>query len=242
MFSCFQAIEIISSCHGMPTWIPMSFNSGKSQATASSVMGCPTPLFDILLSKPSIDPLAFVSEHPARSILHKTDNTLRGPVPIHTNADIDERRWIPCFARHLQMPYAFHAIKRINASQSIKTIGVFFACSCNNFIACDSNPACRLFLHEQQWEMLSQCPRFPSAPAFHPMTIQSWESPCIHLPTKKSSPQSGLCDRLLGPNIHHRIDGFVIVIIFFTHAENDSKSWANILYSDTCKGGFCLRL
>ena len=41
-FSCFQAIEIISSVHGMPRWMPISLSSGKSIATRSSQMGRPT--------------------------------------------------------------------------------------------------------------------------------------------------------------------------------------------------------
>ncbi len=40
--ACFQAMAIISSFQGMPTWMPMSFSSGKSQATVSSVIGRPT--------------------------------------------------------------------------------------------------------------------------------------------------------------------------------------------------------
>ena len=43
--------------------------------------------------------------------------------------------------------------------------------------ACDNNPAYRLFLHEQQSEMLYQCQQFPSAQAFHQVTIPSSESP-----------------------------------------------------------------
>ena len=32
-FSCFQAIEIISSVQGTPIWMPINFSSGKSIAT-----------------------------------------------------------------------------------------------------------------------------------------------------------------------------------------------------------------
>ena len=125
----------------------------------------------------------------------------------------------------------FHAIKRINASQSIKTIGVFFACSCNNFIR--HVIATR---HADSSCMSSNEKCFLNARGFHPLKhfIQGQSSHervlCIHLSNKEIvAPIGSLREGFSGPNIHHRIDGFVIVIIFFTHAENDSKSWANIL-------------
>ena len=123
-------------------------------------------------------------------------------------------------------PYTFHAIKWINSSKPIKTIRVFFASPCNNFIrhviaTRHANPSC----------MSSNEKCFLNASGFHPLQhfIQGQSSHkgvlCIHLSNKEIvAPIGSLRERFSGPNIHHRIDGFVIVIIFFTHAENDSKS------------------
>ena len=41
-FSCFQHMEIISSVHGTPMWMPINTSSGKSMATWSSRIGLAT--------------------------------------------------------------------------------------------------------------------------------------------------------------------------------------------------------